>query len=740
MDRGERVKMENLVELAGSVAAVIYQSPESGYTVLRLDTADGERVTAVGTLPFLAPGESLLMSGSWTSHASYGEQFKIQTAQRELPSTEQGVYEYLASGAIRGIGPATARAILDQFGVRALEIMEEHPEQLSALKGITVKKAREIGKGVRRQTALRLLIGFLSQHGLPSHLSISLYRYFGDDALAAVKDDPYLLADPEFGGDFHLADQLALSMGLEGDSAQRLMAATMFTLEHNLQNGHCFIPRDKLVGATARLLDVPPPLCEDALDKLIDSERIVQDNLRGILACYLDYIHEAEETVAIRIRQMAQERPTHHIQIDKLLEQVETQAGLTYAPEQRRAVADAAENHILVITGAPGTGKTTSVRAILGLFDLLKLDTVLAAPTGRAAKRMSELTGRDAVTIHRLLGACPTEDRKALHFERDASNPLEAQAVILDETSMVDILLAQALISALPPGCRLVLVGDADQLPSVGAGNVFSDLIRSGAVPLVRLTEIFRQAKESGIVQNAHAINRGEVLDLKKKEADFFFLQRSAAAQAVETVVDLVARRLPEKMQIDPQDIQVLCPFKRSDAGTIALNLRLQAALNPPSPEKPERKLGDVLLRTGDKVMQIRNNYDIIWELPGGIVGSGIFNGDIGRILEIDLRESTFTVEFDGRIAVYTAEQAMDLEPAWAMTVHKSQGSEYRAVVFVTVSGPPPLLNRTILYTGVTRAKELLILVGDSAVVHQMAANTNQQKRYSGLKLRLAGE
>ena len=738
MDRGESVKSEKLTELAGSVAALIYQSPESGYAVLRLDTHDDERITAVGTLPYLAPGERLNMMGVWTSHPVHGNQFKIHTAQRELPSTEQGIYEYLASGTISGVGPATARAVIDAFGVRALEVMEEEPEKLGAIKGITTKKAEAIAKAVRKQAALRLLISFLAKHGLPTHLAIKLYQYFGDEALSAVRDDPYLLADPDFGGDFHLADGLALSLGFEGNSMQRLMAATMFTLSHNLQNGHSFIPRDKLTTATAELLGVPPDLCESALDALIETGRIVQDDLRGILACYLDYIHAAEETVAARIHQMVQETPAVKVHVDDLLHQVEEAAGLTYAPEQRRAVVEAAQSQVLLITGAPGTGKTTSVRAILELFDILELETVLAAPTGRAAKRMSELTGRDAVTIHRLLGACPAEDGSAIRFERDESDPLEASAVILDETSMVDILLAEALIRALPKGCKLVLVGDADQLPSVGPGNVFSDLIRSGAVPVVRLTEIFRQAKESGIITNAHTINQGVQLDLKKKEQDFFFLGRSSAAQTVKTVVDLVARRLPENMQMNPQDIQVLCPFKRGSAGTISLNLRLQEALNPKSPDKPERKFGEYLLRKGDKVMQIRNNYDIMWTCADGTVGQGVFNGDIGRVLDIDLREGTLTAEFDGREVLYQAESALDLEPAWAMTVHKSQGSEYRAVVFVTLSGPPMLLNRTVLYTGVTRARELLILVGEGAVVHEMAVNTRQQKRYSGLKLRLA--
>lgn len=727
-------------QITGTVAAVIFQSEDSGYTVLRLDTDEDRQVTAVGTLPFLAPGESLHATGVWVSHPSYGEQFKIQTAERELPRTQRAILDFLAGGTIRGVGRATATAIVEKFGDAALDVMEEQPEQLSNLKGITLKKAREIGAQVRRQMALRLLIRFLTRHGLPGGLSIQLYQAFGDTALATVRDDPYLLADPMFGGEFHQADQLALSLGFDADSPRRLQAATLFTLEHNLQNGHCFIPRDKLVTAAAQTLEVPQSLTEEALDTLLDQDRVISNTLRNVDACYLDYVHEAEQAVASTIRAMAEENPEDAADIDALLEQIEADTGITYAPEQRTAVERAATSRVLVLTGAPGTGKTTAVRAILALFDRLGLRTVLAAPTGRAAKRMSELTGRDGVTIHRLLGACYTGDEQGMVFERDEANPLEADAVILDETSMVDILLARALVRALPPRCRLVFVGDADQLPSVGPGMFFSDMIRSGAVPVVRLTEIFRQAKESGIIRNAHAINQGQMPDLAKKEADFFFLQRLGAMKIVDTVVDLVARRLPENMQIDPQDIQVLCPFKRGEAGTINLNTRLQEALNPPAEGKPERRFGDYVFRPGDKVMQIRNNYDILWEQPDGTKGSGIFNGDIGRVVDIDPREGTVVTEFDGKTIVYTVEQLGELEPAWAMTVHKSQGSEYRAVVFVAAEGPPPLLNRTVLYTGVTRAQELLIIVGASGVVATMVENIRQQKRYSGLKLRLAGE
>ena len=734
---GEPLDRGKSVELIGTVRAVIYQSPESGYTVLRLDVGEDEPIAAVGTLPQLAPGERLTVKGMWTHHPSYGPQLKVESAERTLPDTTEAMYEYLASGIVRGIGPATAQAIVEHFGSRSLEVIEETPESLVQVKGITARRAREIGNSWTKQAALRILLGFFERHELPSTLAMKVYQQHGDYALEILKDDPYILAAPIFGGDFHRADALAIKLGIAGENRLRIRAAMCYTLEHNLNNGHCFIPRDKLIAATAQLLDVTPELCMEALDDLLESGRVVEDTLREISVCYLAHIYKAEKIVASRILQMAELTPEGQADVDSLIEQVERDSGLSYAPEQRIAVEVAAAGSVLIITGAPGTGKTTAVRAILGLYDRLGLNTVLAAPTGRAAKRMSELTGRTAQTIHRLLGANYTEDGDALRFEHDETNPISADALILDETSMVDILLAEAILLALPYGCRLVLVGDCDQLPSVGPGNVFADLIRADCLPVVRLTEIFRQAKESGIIRNAHQINKGERLDLRKKEHDFFFLQRNGAAKTVDTVVDLITRRLPENLNIPSHEIQVLSAFKRGEAGTINLNTRLQDALNPKSDEKAERAVQYGTMRVGDKVMQVRNNYDILWTDANGDAGQGVFNGDIGRVLEIDHRANTVTVEFDGRVFVYTADLLGELEPAWAMTVHKSQGSEYRAVIFVAEKGPAMLLTRKILYTGVTRAKEILILVGDGKIVDIMVAQDKTQKRYSGLKLRL---
>lgn len=715
----------------------MYQADDGSYTVLRVDTGDDTPITAVGAMPHVAPGEKLDMTGGWTTHPAYGQQFKVRFATRTLPTTAEGIYEYLASRSIRGIGRRTARLIVDEFGDDTLTVIAEEPERLSAIKGITLQKAREINRAFLRQATLRLLVEFLTRHELAPTLGLKLYQAYGDEALPALKDNPYIAADPAFGGQFRAADALAQNLGILPTDAARLEAGTIFTLEHNAGNGHSFIPRDKLIAATARLLGVDAPLCATALDNLIEDGRVAADTLRGIAVCYLDYMYEAECAVTARIAHLAAGVPGGKADVAALIAEIERESGITYAAEQRRAVQMAGTSAALVITGLPGTGKTTTVRGILHLFDRMGLRIALAAPTGRAAKRLQELTDREAVTIHRLLeaGFAPGGDK--LQFGRDAENPLDADAVILDEASMVDLLLADAALAALPPDCRLVLVGDADQLPSVGPGNFFSDIIRAETMPVVRLTEIFRQAKESGIIRNAHAINRGETPDLPREEKDFFFIQRLDPARTVDTVVDLVARRLPEGMQIPAMDIQVLTPTRRGEAGTRNLNARLQTALNPPAPDKAEKQAAVGILRVGDKVMQIRNNYDILWNEPGGGRGMGVFNGDIGQILDIDRREDTVTVDFEGRQVVYTADAIGDLEPAWAMTVHKSQGSEYRAVVFVLERAAPMLLTRKVLYTGATRARELLVFVGDAGVMQTMVAQNHLQKRYSGLKLRL---
>ncbi|NLT14883.1 MAG: ATP-dependent RecD-like DNA helicase [Clostridiales bacterium] len=724
------------IQIEGTVAALIYQNAENGYAVLRLNTADGT-VTAVGCMPGVNPGESLVLTGGWATHQSYGEQFKAEFAERRMPKGRDAIYSYLASGAIKNVGPAKARDIVERFGDQALEIIENEPEKLSQVRGITAKRAMEVSVSFRRQVGLRRLIDFLSHFGLKPLVAIKLYKTYGDEALAAVKDNPYIMADEQFGADFYEADAVALSLGFDSDCAERVESAVLFELYHNLDNGHTFLPYDKLVAATNQLIDVGHQTVADAVDALCESGFMVREPVAGVDACYLEAFHDAEQFIAQRLLAMSDDPVADTADIGALVSEVEREYGITYARLQYQAVEMAAKSRIMVLTGGPGTGKTTCVRGIIALFDKLRLKTVLCAPTGRAAKRMSELTGREAATIHRLLGA-GIGDGDALIFEHDETNPLNTDAVIVDETSMVDITLMRSLLAAMKPGCRLVLVGDADQLPSVGPGNVFSDIIRSEAVGTIVLSEIFRQANESGIVKNAHLINKGTVPDLSEKCADFFFLRRTSQDKSLETIVELCAERLPKNMGIDPSQIQVLSPTRKNRTGTENLNARLQAALNPASQGKKEKAFGEYIFREGDKVMQIRNNYDIIWKSADGFFGgTGVFNGDIGQIREIDFTHETLTVDFEDKLVTYLFEQMTELEPAYALTVHKSQGSEYRAVILAAAAGAQQLLVRSVLYTAVTRARELLIIVGDQGIIETMVHNDKRQRRYSGLRARL---
>ena len=722
--------------IQGTVSAVIYQNEENGYTVLRLDVGDEGAITVVGCMPGVAPGEGISVQGTWARHTSYGEQFKAETVERRLPAGTKAIYDYLASGAVRGIGAATARRMIEEFGEEALVVLEEHPEQLTKLKGITRKKALAIGDGFRMQMGMRRLLSFLGEHEVPLQLAMPLYRRYGDRALEVIRGNPYLLVDEELGVEFSTADQLALSMGMEGDDPQRMEAALLHELTYNLDNGHTFLPRRKLLPATAQLIGLEGEELEDALETLLERGEVVQEQVAGEEGIYLHDLYEAEQYVAWRLTEMARGELTAPQQLEELIDHIQTEQGIIYAPQQREAVALAATSQVMLLTGGPGTGKTTSLRGVLALFDQLGLETALAAPTGRAAKRLGELCGSEGYTIHRLLETQYDPRSGRLVFSHGEDDPLKVDAVIVDETSMVDIVLMQGLLSALREDCRLILVGDPDQLPSVGAGNLFSDLIRSKAVPMVRLTEIFRQAAQSAIVRNAHQVNQGVLPNLRENKTDFFFLRRKEAAKAAETIVELIQTRLPNNMSIPTDQIQVLSPTRKRVTGTASLNRVIQEAVNPPAEDKPERRFGEYVFRQGDRVMQVRNNYDVLWR-DGARSGMGIFNGDIGQIIRVDNREQTVTVNFDGRVVEYTPDMLVELEPAYAITVHKAQGSEYRAVILSVSDGAPVLLTRGVLYTAITRARELLILVGDDEVVARMTANDRQQRRYSGLRWRL---
>lgn len=729
--------MTELSEINGIISSVIYRNDENGYAVLRLEQDNGEMTTVVGCFPYAAPGEMVSAEGTWMTHAQHGRQFKAEQSNRTLPTNADSIYEYLAGGTVRGIGPATAALIVERFGERSLDVLEMQPERIAEIKGIGANKAKEICRSFKKQAGVRRLTEFLCSYNIQPIFALRLYKFYGDSALEVVHENPYILSSSHIGASFAEADGLALELGIDGDSINRISAAVAFELQYNSGNGHCFIPRDKLVAATSQLIGVKPEDVEEGIDKLVETGEVKCDVVAGLDACYLTELYEAETYTSDRIKAMCGRKFSAAVNTDKLINRLENLNGISYAPLQKEALELAVNNQILVLTGGPGTGKTTIVKGILRLYEELELETCLAAPTGRAAKRMSELAGQDASTIHRLLGAKMSDDGETVIFCKDESDPLKCDALILDECSMVDISLMHALLKALRPECRLVLVGDADQLPSVGPGNVFSDIIRSELVPTVRLTEIFRQKSDSRIVTNAHMINRGEHPNFESNTGDFFRLKRLQGGTTIDTVLELCQRRLPENMKIPQNQIQVLSPTRKGEIGTINLNKHLQNALNPKDDGKKEKLFGETVFREGDRVIQIKNNYDIIWKCENGQSGTGVFNGDIGVIKTIDIITETLTVDYEDKIACYGFDMLNELEHAWALTVHKSQGSEYRAVILALSTNAQMLLTRGVLYTAVTRAKELLIMVGDDVVAHRMIDNHRQSRRYSALRIRL---
>ena len=728
---GERCTVE------GTVQSVVFQNEENGYTVLSLLTEQGEVVTVVGCIPYAAPGEGMTVTGVWITHPLYGPQITCEQVERRMPREEEEIVSYLASGILKGVGQATAERLVERFGTDTLRVLEEEPERLSQIKGITAKKAMELSKAFRELTGLRRTMEFMARYDLPVHLAVQAHRVYGAQALQRLREDPYLLAGQSFGVEFSRADEMALSMGFDGDSPCRTQAALLYELQHNQGNGHVFLPREKLLWAAAQLIGLPPDRVEMCLDTMVEQGAIRQEQVAGVLGCYTPELYEAECFVANKLLSMLRFPYGKVRGVDGVIEEMEMTQGIRYAPLQREAVTLAAQSGVLLLTGGPGTGKTTATRAIVHLFEKMGLDILLLAPTGRAAKRMGELCEREAQTIHRCLGMSYNDLTGRVTYKKGESDPLEAEAVLVDEMSMVDLPLMQALLSALRPGCRLVMIGDADQLPSVGAGNVFSDLIRSGRIPLVALKEVFRQADKSYIIRNAHLVNGGIGPDLKTNQGDFFFLCRRVPERMVSTVVELCKTRLPEKMGIAPEDIQVLTPTRRGECGTVQLNRCLQAALNPPSRTKNEKQFGDLIFREGDRVMQTKNNYDVLWEKDDGTMGAGIFNGDVGTVEEIDPSGELLTLRFDDRTVGYTADMLNLLDMAYAITVHKAQGSEYKAVILLAAPAAPGLLVRGVLYTAMTRARELLIIVGDDTIPGQMAENDRRTRRYSGLRRRL---
>ena len=763
------------VELTGTLERVVFHNEENGYTVLRLlpdralpveakvkgapsRTVSRDPVTCVGHMVNPQVGVQLQVSGRWVNNARFGRQLAFDMAEEMLPATSEGIRLYLASGLIKGVGEEMAGRIVAAFGTDTIRVLDEEPERLLKIKGVGKKSFEKIKESWAEHRGIRDLLLFLQPHGITPAYAVRIYRAYGGEALNVVRENPYRLAMDIRGIGFVTADAAARKLGFAEDHPLRIQAGLLYVLQKATDDGNVFLPEEELLDQACQQLAVDRDLARQAVLALEQEERVVRESLDELpgrlpavfredgeeaeapeVAVYLRRYHHYESKTAFYLHRLLHSpKAVRFAEPDALVEKVTESLSISLAPEQLEAVRTAARSKVMVLTGGPGTGKTTTVRGIVALFQKMGLNIVLAAPTGRAAKRMSELTGMEAQTVHRLLGMTWNEAAHQVTFQKTEKEPLEAEAVIVDEMSMVDLPLFAALLRALRPGTRLVMVGDADQLPSVGPGNVFSDLIRSGKVETVFLREVFRQAERSAIIRNAHAVNAGEPPRLQNDQGDFYFLCRRDAQRAVSTVVELCKTRLPEKMGIPVSDIQVLTPTRKGPAGTENLNRLLQEALNPPKPGQPEVRWGDRVYRPGDRVMQTRNDYDILWEREDGTVGSGVFNGDVGRIQAIDPAGEWLAIVYEDRKALYSLEMLSEIDLAYAQTVHKAQGSEYRCVVLCTMPSAPGLMVRGVLYTALTRARELLILVGDDAAVREMAANDRRARRYSGLRWRLA--
>lgn len=728
---------EGLLSIEGSVEKIIYQNEENGYTVCEIFTPSDELFTLVGNMPYLSEGETISALGNWVNHATFGKQFKVEFYEKQLPATETAILKYLSSGAVRGIGKVTAQRIVSQFGADSFEVIEHNPQWLAEIPGISPKKAEQISASFAAQFGMRNVMMFCREYFGPT-TAVRIYKKWGNGAVERIKQNPYILCGEIYGVGFEKADAIAKDLGIKKNAPERIAMGLKYVLMHNAaSNGHSFLPLDKLCAVAKRLLSCEMNEIEDEAAALESRGEIVCVRHEGMKCAYLRDYYEAEKYTASKL--CALDRAGKNLGEDNvlsLISMVERESNMEYAVLQKRAICQAASNGVFILTGGPGTGKTTVVRAIIRVFDAMGLRIALAAPTGRAAKRMSQSAGEEAKTIHRLLemeyGA---EDK--LRFRKNENDLLEDDVIIIDEASMLDLMLTNALLKAIKPGARLILIGDVNQLPPVGAGHVFDDIIKSDRFATVELTHIFRQAQESLIVTNAHAVNHGEYMNLESKSGDFFFLPRQDDAQTAATIAELCKKRLPKSYGLTVfEGIQVITPSRKGDAGTEMLNSALQSAINPPARGKAEKKVRDFTLREGDKVMQIKNNYDIEWN-KNGSQGFGIFNGDIGVIKKIDLSEELITVDFEDKICEYDYTMLDELELAYAITVHKSQGSEYPIVVMPLYRYTPKLLTRNLLYTAITRAQSIVILVGNGEVAKAMVDNNRQTKRYTGLRYAL---
>lgn len=732
-------------KIAGYVEHIIYRNADNGYTVLNLVSGE-EEITCVGIFAAIAEGENIEAEGDYTAHPTYGRQFKVERFEEKAPEDEEAIERYLGSGAIKGIGLALAARIVRRFREDTFRIIEEEPERLAEIKGISERKAMEIAAQVNEKRDLRQAMIFLQQYGITMNLAVKVYAEYGADVYRIVKENPYQLADDIAGVGFRTADEIAAKVGIRTDSDFRIKSGILYTLLQASNEGHTYLPQEELTQKASELLDVAPEYIEKHYMDLAIERKIIMKQVEkekeSQTQIYAASFYYMEANTATMLKQLNIHYDVPDIEIEQRIRSIEKQTEMTLDEHQVTAVKEAVRNGLLVITGGPGTGKTTTINTIIRYFELEGMDIFLAAPTGRAAKRMSETTGFEARTIHRMLELNGGMEGTA-GFERNETNPLETDVIIIDEMSMVDISLMNSLLKAIAPGTRLILVGDVNQLPSVGAGSVLKDIIESRECNVVMLTKIFRQASTSDIIVNAHKINRGEEVILDNKSMDFFFLKRYDADVIISVTLQLIKQKLPKFVDATPYDIQVLTPMRKGLLGVERLNNILQKYMNPPEKGKREKEHGQSLFREGDKVMQIKNNYQLEWEIKSkyGLTiekGTGIFNGDMGIIREINDYTEIVTVEFDeGRMVAYPFKLLDELELAYAITIHKSQGSEYPAVVIPLLSGPAMLMNRNLLYTAVTRAKKCVTLVGNEVTFAQMIQNTSQQKRYSGLCDRL---
>lgn len=726
------MREQEQLQLSGTVEDLTFRRDDTGFTVLDL-ASNGELVVVVGILPQVQPGDTLTLQGYWDYHTNFGRQFRATACKRQPPTTAEDMRKYLASRAIHGIGPSTARRIVDAFGDQTFAVLEHEPLRLAELSGISINRAKQFSREFKQQFAIRESMIALERFGMSPTEAIAAFRVFGQNAAETIERNPYILCEESIGLSFDRADTICASLPEPPSDNFRIQAGILHVLRHNLGNGHTCLPQDKLIPICVDFLHMTTQTIADTIATLLEQKRLIQQEINGITFLFLPQMYMAEQQVAQRLSVFLQFPPAGHETLEAEVDKLEQQNNIAYEEKQREAILTAVRRGMLILTGGPGTGKTTTLNGILQMLEQTGLRVALAAPTGRAAKRMQEITGQDAKTIHRLLEVAWDQNENQ-SFARNMENPLDTDAVILDELSMVDITLFCALLDALPLGCRFIMVGDANQLPPVGAGNVLHDLIDSGLLPVVELTQVFRQAMESLIVTNAHRIVQGELPILDIKDRDCFFLPRPNPFLSAKLLCDLAVTRLPKAYQYDPlRDIQVICPSRKGECGTVALNRALQALLNPPEKKKRELPLGGRIFREGDKIMQTRNNYNIEWTSDEKN-GAGIFNGDIGIIQSITGTGDGVIIQFDDKRASYAPENLRELEHAYAITVHKSQGNEFE-VVLLPVSGVvPQLAYRNLLYTAVTRAKALLILVGDAAQIRHMVENNKKTLRYSALQ------